>query len=64
MDFEIHPPAKLRVCGLFQRVIDGRELGTERAAEPVHDSDDREADASGNQTVLNGGCCGFVGPKL
>jgi hypothetical protein len=55
---------RLRRDGLLQRVIDRGELGVEPGAKPIHDSDDRERDASGDQPVLDGGSAGVVRKKF
>jgi hypothetical protein len=53
-----------RSCDLFQRAIDRREFGVEGGAKAVDRSDDREADARGDQAVLDRGSGGLVGPKF
>jgi hypothetical protein len=49
--------------GLFQRGIDRGELGVELGAEPVHDGDDGERNASSDQAILDGGRAGLVSQK-
>ena len=39
---------------LLQRRVERRELGVERAAETVHDGDDGQRDAGGDQAVFDG----------
>jgi len=46
---------------LFQRGADRGEL--ELGAEPVHDRNDRQRDAGGDQAVFDGGCAGLVCKK-
>ena len=45
---------------LLQRRVERRELGVERAAETVHDGDDGQRDAGGDQAVFDGGGAGFI----
>src|ERR1041385_1738845 len=54
-------PLMLGRCGrLFQRAVDRRELGVQGAAEAVHDRDDGERDAGGDQSVFDGGGAGLI----
>jgi hypothetical protein len=53
-----------RLCRLLHRRADRVELVVqERASRIVHDRDDRERNAGGNQTILDGGGCIFIGKE-
>src|SRR6478609_2872502 len=51
--FEIRP-------ALLEAGRDRGELGVQRGAQVIDDSDDRQRDTGGNQTVFNGGGAGFI----
>src|SRR3954464_10094293 len=45
---------------LLEAGRDRVELGVQRGAQVIDDSDDRQRDAGGDQTVFNGGGAGFI----
>src|SRR5260370_12892 len=54
------PLMHARNSRLFQRVVDGGELGVQVGTEAVDHSDDRERNASCNQAVFDGGGAGLI----
>jgi hypothetical protein len=54
------PPTEV---ALLQRTVDRSELGVQLSAEAIHDGDNREGNASGDQSVFDRGRARFVGKK-
>ena len=50
--------------GLVKLRRNRRKLGIQLGAEAVHDGDNRNGDASGDQAVFDGGGAGFVGQEF
>ena len=66
---EKRPPGAQKLNGsntrrLFQRRIDGRELGLERRTKAIDHGDNGKGDAGSDETVFDRGSTRLIGPEL